>query len=145
MFCLNCSTQNIEEANYCRKCGNGFQKTSSHPLPAIRNPNHEKAFKKLFIGIGFLVLSSMLSSSVKPFSVILLVVGIITLIKGARLLAGYRWVSCSTHPQMPTTPFNRIQKTSSQRIQTNSQVKRTGELIPPPSVTERTTKLFDRQ
>jgi hypothetical protein len=145
MFCSNCGTQNKEDANYCRKCGNGFQKTSSNPLPDMRNPNQERAFKKLFLGIGFLVLSSIFSASARPISGILLVLGIITLIKGVRLFAGSRFVACSIHPQMPTTPFTRIQKTSSHQIQTNGQVRRTGELISPPSVTERTTQLFERK
>lgn len=145
MYCSNCGTQNIETANFCRTCGHNFQNLSTRQLPEIKNPDQERAFKKLFMGIMFLVISSAISSFAKPVSVWLLIIGIVMLVKGVRLFACSRFTASSPNAQTATTPFHQLQETASQHIQTNVQVKPTGELVPPPSVTEHTTKLFDRQ
>jgi uncharacterized membrane protein YvbJ len=144
MYCSNCGTQNIETANFCRTCGHNIQNLSTKALPDMRNPNLERAFKKLFMGVIFLLISSALSSFAKPVSVWLLIVGIVMLVKGVRLFASSRFSASSPNAQTATTPFHQLRETASQSIQTNVQVKSTGEIVPP-SVTEHTTKLFDRQ
>jgi hypothetical protein len=146
MYCSKCGTQNLNEVNYCRACGNSFQKFSTNGLPDVKpfddvkQANQERAFKKLFMGISFLILSSFLPSSAKP---VFLILGIIMLVKGVRLLQLSKLVSCASHGQSTTTPFRQIPETSAQQIHTNPHVRQTGELVPPPSVTENTTKLFD--
>jgi hypothetical protein len=141
MYCAKCGFQNVEEANYCRVCGNNFQKLSTNALPETKQPDQERAYKKLFMGIGFLILSSILPSSAKP---VFLVLGIIMLVKGIRLLQVSKLIACASSVQTTSPPFHQIRKTSAQQIHTNPRVRQTGELVPPPSVTENTTKLFDR-
>jgi ABC-type bacteriocin/lantibiotic exporter with double-glycine peptidase domain len=148
MYCSKCGVQNVAEVNYCRVCGNSFQKLSTNELPEakqfddVKPYNQERAFKKLFMGIGFLIISSMLHSSVKP---VFLVLGIIMLVKGVRLLQMSKLVSCASSAQTTTTPFHQIQETSAQQVHTNPRVRQTGELVQPPSITENTTKLFDER
>jgi hypothetical protein len=145
MYCSNCGIQNKEDANFCRRCGQSFQKPSINPLPDMKNPDQMRAFKKLIMGIGFIALSGAFRSTTKPLSGLLLFLGIVMVIKGIRRLSWSGFAVCSNHSQLATTPFHRISETAPQRVQTNSQVRQTGELVPPPSVTENTTKLFDRQ
>jgi uncharacterized membrane protein YvbJ len=145
MYCSNCGTQNMETANFCRACGRNFQNLSTRRLLDMRNPEQDRAFKRLFVGIMLLLISSALPSFTRPLSLCLSIIGIVLLIKGVRLFAFSRFAASSPDSQTATTPFHRIQETSSQQIQTPVQVKSTGELVPPPSVTENTTKLFDRQ
>lgn len=142
MYCANCGTQNKEDANFCRKCGNRFQNPFANPLPEVKRQGQEQAYKKLFLGIGFLIIASMLHSTVKPLAGWLVFLGIVMIVKGVRRS---RLAACATPAQLATTPFNRIPETSAQRINTKGQVRQTGELAAPPSVTEQTTKLFDRQ
>jgi hypothetical protein len=148
MYCSKCGTQNLNEVNYCRVCGNSFQKFSTNELPdvkqfdEVKQMNQERAYKKLFTGISFLILSSLLPSSAKP---VFLILGIIMLVKGIRLLQVSKLISCASHGQNTATPFHQIEETSAQQINPQARVKQTGELVQPPSVTENTTKLFDRQ
>jgi hypothetical protein len=72
-------------------------------------------------------------------------IGIVMVVKGIRLLSAARFAAYSTPAQIATTPLNRMQETSSPQIHSNVRVRQTGELVPPPSVTESTTKLFDRE
>jgi hypothetical protein len=141
MYCAKCGTQNIEEANYCRFCGNTLQPLSTTALPEVKQFDQERALKKLTMGIGFLIFSSMLPSAVKP---VFIVLGILMLVKGIRLLHFSKLTACASPAPTAPTNFRQIRETSAQQIQTKV-VKPTGELVPPPSVTEHTTKLFDRQ
>jgi hypothetical protein len=141
MYCAKCGTQNIEEANYCRFCGNTLQPLSPTALPEVKQFDQERALKKLTMGIGFLIFSSMLPSPVKP---VFIVLGILMLVKGIRLLQLSRLMACASSAPIAPATFRQIGETSAQQIQTKA-VKPTGELAPPPSVTEHTTKLFDRQ
>lgn len=147
MYCSKCGMQNVEDVNFCRSCGNSLQKLSTNGLPDVKpfddekQANQERAFKKLFTGMGFLIFSSFLPPSVRT---VFLILGIIMLVKGVRLLQISKLVSCASHG-LSTTSFRQIQKTSAQQIHTNPRVRQTGELVPPPSVTEHTTKLFDER
>jgi hypothetical protein len=142
MYCATCGSQNKEDANFCRKCGKRFQNPTANPLPEVNRPGQEQAYRKLTLGIGFLIIASMLHSTVKPLSGWLVFLGIVIIVKGIRRL---RFAACSTPAQLVTTPFNRMSETSAQRIKTQDQVRQTGELVVPSSVTEHTTKLFDQK
>jgi uncharacterized membrane protein YvbJ len=145
MYCSNCGTQNKEEANYCRQCGRSFPKPYTNLLPEVKQPDQHRAFRKLFTGIAFLVIASILPAHSRPMLWWLFFIGIVMVIKGVRLLSVARFSALSTQTQLTATPCNAISETSPQQIHTEVRVRQTGEVVQPPSVTENTTKLFDRQ
>lgn len=76
MFCPKCGTQNPEEGRFCRSCGADLGNVPAalsgnlQPAPAPMAPmfdhkgkpiNLESAFKKIFTGIAFLVVSCVLA------------------------------------------------------------------------------------
>ncbi|HKN83451.1 MAG TPA: zinc ribbon domain-containing protein [Pyrinomonadaceae bacterium] len=82
MFCPKCATQNLDGASFCRTCGANIslvpqaltgQLTQPAPEDFVegrRGRRHgkeitlERAFKNIFMGIGFLVIAIALSRSI---------------------------------------------------------------------------------
>ena len=80
MFCPKCATQNLDGASFCRSCGANIslvQQALTGQLPEARNETNvegrrrkrdklsmEIAFKNIFLGFAFLVISIALSRSV---------------------------------------------------------------------------------
>ena len=141
MYCSNCGTQNKEEANYCRRCGQSFHKPTTSPLTAEAQRNLARGIKKLLIGIALLVVAFIPLLEGEPVIWWLLFPGLPMLAKGIRLLSAVRF---EAPPSLATVPFTGIQAPPPPQTRPNFRAKPTGELVPP-SVTERTTKLFDRQ
>ena len=79
MFCPKCATQNLEGASFCRTCGANIslipqamtgqiaKEPDEKPDPSRRRDNKEltldQAFKNIFLGVAFLLVSIVLSRS----------------------------------------------------------------------------------
>jgi zinc-ribbon domain len=160
MFCPKCATQNIDGASYCRGCGANISlvpqaltgqlmQPSSDERSRERDRGHRRreptldsAFKNMFTGIAFLIVSIGLSRSIgrgwwfwlliPAFS--MMATGIAQFVrlrereKGTALNAAPLQPPAFTDRGMPVAPGTLPQRS-------------TGELIPPPpSVTEGTTR-----
>ena len=135
MYCPKCGAQNIAEAKFCRMCGTAFQ-TPSKPAHALEVlPNDGRAFRSLFIGGAFLIIVLISIFSRTGFFWWMLFPAISLLSKGVRRLNKLKRAHLYHAPpqQLPLGGYQEVR------------VRPTGELVPPPSVTENTTKLFDRQ
>jgi zinc ribbon protein len=83
MFCPKCATQNLEGASFCRTCGANISLvpqalTGQLAQPPVEDvsfhgrrrrkreeePTLDSAFKKIFIGIAFLIISIALSRTI---------------------------------------------------------------------------------
>ncbi len=160
MFCPQCAAKNLEGASYCRVCGANISlipQALSGQLPQAREddegleygrqalrklsrrgPSLEHAFKKIFMGIAFVLISAALAFS--PMG-----------------RAWWFWMLIPAFSMIGSgvaqyVRFREREKTSfqsgsmSQPMQSPRQVdafpsRSTGELVPPPpSVTEGTTR-----
>ena len=85
MFCPKCATQNLDGASFCRTCGANISLVPQALTGQLAQPNEEKslvpeevcartgrrreltlesAFKKMFTGVAFLLISIALSRSI---------------------------------------------------------------------------------
>ena len=159
MFCPKCATQNLDGAHFCRVCGANISLvpqalTGQIPQPAPPQEEYvedgcsprmryrreltlENAFKKMFIGVAFLIIAIALSRSIgagwwfwmliPAFSLVGTGIGQYIRIKDrqSRAAMGASPMVGVEAPQRPQPVFARG----------------TGELKPPvPSVTEGTTR-----
>lgn len=144
MNCSKCGVNNFDEANYCRRCGNRLRRPLTDPLPEVTPYDQARAIRKLLIGIGLLVAAFIPLLEGEPMIWWLIFPGLPLLANGIRQLTPFRIADCVSQQPFATTPFNRIAKTDSPLSDSN-RAKATSELVPPASITETTTKLFDRQ
>ena len=141
MYCPKCRTENIDDANYCRLCGVRFQNEAA-PIQPNSAPDLGRALKKLFIGIAFLIIAFVPLLEGEPITWWLLFPGVPMVMKGVRMLAqikeagGIQINHQASLISNPTTPI-------AARISRDVRARPTGELIPPPSVTENTTRLLE--
>ena len=145
MYCPKCGTRNIEEAKFCRLCGSAFQGLAKPAQALPVSPNYGRAFRPLFIGIGFLIIALISVFSHHGFwwmmfpaiSLVSRGVSRLVRIKQAHLYNALpqqtRMLDDNVPPQMPPATYS------------NVRARPTGELIAPPSVTENTTRLLDAQ
>lgn len=148
MYCQQCGAE-VGAARFCRKCGtpvsNGTPYTQSAPSAAP--VNYEKGFKKLFMGIAFLVIAIFPIFTGAGFwwwmlfpAVPLLAAGLGELVRArqtASALPPARVATLSADaPQMRSNPLpNELPRS-----------RNTAELAPPPSsVTEGSTRLLDNE
>ena len=144
MHCSTCGVSNFEEANYCRMCGNRFRLPLADPLPEVPRYDQARAIRKLLIGIGLLVAAFFPLLEGEPIIWWLIFPGLPLLVKGIKQLTQVSIADFVNHQQFATTPFDRIAKTAPP-LNHSKRAKPTGELVSPPSITENTTKLFERQ
>jgi len=141
MSCPTCGAETEMSANFCRMCGRRLREVSAPVAP--NPPDLARAFKKLFVGIAFLIIAFVPLAEGEPIMWWLLFPGIPMVVKGLRLLTQSNVAhSVQSHYQQasitdPTTPLPG-------RISSGIRVRPTGELAPP-SVTENTTKLLDKK
>ncbi len=161
MFCPKCATQNLDGASFCRVCGANIslvpqaltgqlssvdvQGLSRSDKRALKSDSKEagldNAFKNAFMGIAFLLVSMALAFSamgrgwwfwmlIPAFS--LMGTGVAQYIRVKEAEKRARIGNVLVLPSQPATqPPPRV----------NSFPRRnTGELVPPPSVTEGTTR-----
>jgi hypothetical protein len=146
MYCPKCGAQNIAEAKFCRLCGTAFQVLANpaQALPVV--PNYGRAFPPLFIGIGFLIIAVISIFSHHGFFWWLIFPAISLLSKG--MGCSMQMGPAPHYNALPQSP-RPLNDTNSQQIPpasySNVRARPTGQLVPPPSVTENTTRLLDAQ
>jgi hypothetical protein len=140
MYCPKCGVQNIEEAKFCRMCGASFQMLSSTLSPYTAPPNYERAIRKLFMGIGLLLIALVSTFSHRGFFWWMIFPAIPMVSKGIEALIQNKHAhNLAAAPRQTTL---QSQNSSKQADYASIRARQTGELVPP-SVTENTTKLFD--
>jgi hypothetical protein len=158
MFCPKCATQNLETASFCRVCGANIslvpQALAGHPVQSNtqeqeeacapfsgrrrrrREVSLESAFKSMFLGVAFLLVSIALSRSIGAGWWFWMLIPAFSLMgKGVAqyLRLKEQKNSFSAPPAFP----NRVAAPPPREIPRRN----TGELVPPPpSVTEGTTR-----
>lgn len=151
MYCPKCATQNLEDARYCRSCGVNLSlvpkalsgQLSDTPSDKRERKHHRKdepsvaeGVQKLFMGVGFLLVAIVLGflSRGRGWWYWMLIPAFGLLGKGvADMIVAKQRFGASPQPQVepPRNTTNNVRAAD------------TGELLPPTSVTEGTTKLFD--
>jgi len=153
MFCPKCATQNLDGASFCRSCGANISLVPQALTGEMAKPQTEdvdgacgtrgkeltldQAFKNMFLGIAFLLISIVLSRSgmghgwwfwmlIPSFSLMGIGVGQLIRLRERDKRASLRAPSA---------------RTFSDRFQAEIPARRTDELMSPvPSVTEGTTR-----
>ena len=142
MYCPQCGTQNIEVANFCRLCGVRIQSPTPSALPQTDLPNYERSLKKLFIGGALLIISLISSASGRHIFGWMFVLGLIFFFKGIKQLSHSK-LGCNANRQIAlTTPYADVRQTSQPTTHTEYSAPQWSTSVPP-SVTERTTRLFE--
>lgn len=165
MYCPKCGTENIEDARFCRGCGvdigmvsqalNGHlpeKRSSGHDLeePAPRGherhrrrekePRIDKAITNIFTGIGFLLVASMVyvfAPAGKIWWFWMLIPAFTTLGGGVAEYVRYKYsrdreqIRAEEEPSRVAVPPARVSALPP---------RDTSRIVPPPSVTEGTTR-----
>lgn len=146
MYCQQCGTE-MGDARFCRKCGapSPTAALSAQQRP-VAQPDYEKGFKKLFMGLAFLIIAIFPVFTHGGFwwwmlfpAVPLLAAGIGEFMRArtAYNTQPARLASLSAEP-----PQMRSAATPTELPRSRD----TAELVPPPpSVTEGTTRLLDKE
>ena len=153
MFCPKCATQNLDGASFCRSCGANISLVPQALTGQMAKPQEEEvdgacgtprkeltldqAFKNMFLGVAFLLISIVLSRSgmgqgwwfwmlIPSFSLMGMGVGQLIRLREREKQASLRAPSA---------------RTFSDRFQAEIPSRRTDDLMAPaPSVTEGTTR-----
>lgn len=164
MFCPKCATNNLEGARFCRSCGADIslvpqaltgnlpqdqtlasEEYSRHGRRRRGTPSLDKAVKNIFMGVGFLVVAIVLSFTpmgrfwwywmlIPAFS--MLGGGVAEWMRVRQAQQARSLPAGSMPPALGATPLPRSAELPRRR--------NTAELVmPPPSVTEGTTRLLD--
>jgi zinc-ribbon domain len=142
MYCPQCGTQNIEVANFCRLCGVRIQSPTPSALPQTDLPNYERSLKKLFIGGALLIIATISSASGRHIFGWMFVLGFFFIFNGIKQLSHSK-LGCNANGQIAlTTPYADVRLTSQPTRHTEYNAPQRSTVVPP-SVTERTTRLFD--
>jgi hypothetical protein len=144
MYCPSCGAQNIAEARFCRLCGTAFRGlTKGGPaLPAL--PDYGRAFRPLFVGVGFLFIALISVFSHAGFLWWMMFPAISLLLKGVRRLINLAPArACNAFPQSARMLGDDAPQPLRRAGYRDVRARPTGELVPPPSVTENTTRLLE--
>lgn len=145
MYCQQCGAQ-LADAKFCRKCGtpSGTEALSVHQSVRLSPPDYEKGFKKLFMGLAFLIIAIFPIFTSGGFwwwmlfpAVPLLAAGIGEFMR-ARNLSTIR----SSPASLSAEPPAQMHPTTQSEL---PRARNTAELVPPPSVTESTTRILDKE
>lgn len=145
MYCPKCGAKNIAEAKFCRMCGAAFPRPVNSARSLSIPPDYGRAFRPLVVGIGFLIVVLISVSSHTGFFWWMMFPAFSCISKGMRRLHQIKRAQVDNDfldqagmlnpPSSPSTPAVRYGEV---------RARPTGELTPPPSVTENTTRLLDR-
>lgn len=169
MFCPKCGMDNLENASFCRKCGTDMRVVSqalSGRLPMVRpddavdeydrsgkrrrhkkQPSLESGIRSIFMGVGFVFVSLAVLRYAPAGELwwFWMLIPAFTMLGGGvgELLRLKRLESAALPPRqdraaMPTTKPPAFQTSE-------LPPRNTGELMPPPSVTDRTTRLLNTE
>jgi hypothetical protein len=168
MFCPKCGAQNIEDAQFCRGCGENIslvpQALSGH-LPERRAVGHDaeghpydeagrrierksnpprldKAIKSAFVGLAFLTIAIImgLSSNTRRDWWYWLLIPAFAMIGGG--VAEYIRLRHASGTKKQLEPENQTRAVPPARISALPP-RNTAELVQPPSITENTTRHLD--
>jgi hypothetical protein len=145
MYCPKCGAQNIAEAKFCRLCGTAFQAIANlaQPLPVL--PNYGRALRPLFVGTLFLIIALISVFSHHGFFWWMMFPAISLVSRGAGRLVRMRQAHLYNVLPQPAGGFTNASSQMTRERYSDLRARPTGELIPPPSVTENTTRLLDTQ
>ena len=158
MFCPKCATQNLEGASFCRSCGANISLIPQALSGELQKPELEEnqgscrtrrgrvltldqAFKNIFMGIAFLIVSIALSRTIGAGWWFWMLLPAFSLM-GTGIA---QYIRLREHDKRETIASPRAAKMFSNRtappLQRDLSAPRTGELMAPvPSVTEGTTR-----
>jgi hypothetical protein len=139
MYCPKCGAQNIIEARFCRMCGTNLLPQMSASQPLLVQPNYDRAIRKLFTGIAFLLIALISLFSHRMFFWWMLFPAIPMISKGISGLIQARQIQTTMGMAYGYSP-----KQVPPASYSNYRARQTGELVPP-NVTEHTTRLFDNK
>jgi len=155
MYCPKCGTQNIDEAKFCRACGTDLRLVSqalTGRLPEVRVIGPEEAaeccepekdqskmtheIRAGIMGVGFLLIAIVLLFSSTWWGIGMLIPACAMIGRGVAALVAMKYQHRLPLAARPTVmpPVARATKP----LPGNS-----SDIVPPPSVTERTTRVFD--
>jgi zinc-ribbon domain len=144
MYCPKCGVQNIPEAKFCRLCGMAFQTLAKPSQPLPMQLDYGRSLRPLFIGLGFLIIALISIFSRTGFFWWMLFPAIVLLRRGIRRLVRMRQAQVySALPQQAGSLSNNTPQQMLPASYSDVRVRPTGELMPPPSVTENTTRLLE--
>lgn len=161
MFCPKCATQNLEGASFCRVCGANIslvpQALAGQPMksdaaesgcePVLvgrrgreRELTLDQSFKNIFLGVAFVIVAIALSRSIGAGWWFWLLIPAFSLMgtgvaQYLRLKEREKRTTFSARPSAPAFTDQGAPPLARGLPQRN-----TGELVPPPSVTEGTTR-----
>ena len=155
MYCPKCGAQNIDEAKFCRTCGTDLRLVSqalTGHLPEVRvtgpdeaseccepekdQPKMTREISTGIMGVGFLIIALLLWFSGVGWGIWLLIPAFAMMGKGVAAL-----VAVKHQRRLP--PMARPTAMPAASRATKPLPDNSSDIIPPPSVTERTTRVFD--
>jgi hypothetical protein len=167
MYCPKCGTENIEEANFCRGCGADLapvsqalsgrvpeRRSASHDLEdrsrdrherrnrGAKEPRIDKAITNIFTGIGFLLVAIMVyffGPGGKAWWWTMLIPGFTTLGGGIAEYVRYKQLKGEEQKPPGTSEPRAAAAVPPARVSALPP-RNTSEMVPPPSVTEGTTR-----
>lgn len=145
MYCQQCGAE-VGESRFCRKCG---APTGTAPLPLQQTapaalPDYEKGFKKLFLGLAFLIIAVFPLFRGGGFWWWMLFPAVPLLAAGLGEFARAR--HAASLPPARSASLMAVQSQTALPQQELPRARDTAELgPPPPSVTEGTTRILDKE
>ncbi|HET9531731.1 MAG TPA: zinc-ribbon domain-containing protein [Blastocatellia bacterium] len=149
MYCPKCGTQNNEGTRFCRSCGANLSLvpqalTGSLPSePSRRRQRHSpqaaisltEGITKAFIGVGFMIAALLLWLTRQWWGIFLLIPGFFMFGRGIAEIVGSK--------QMQAIPHAGTESLDPPSRTNEIRPHNTAPVIPPPSVTETTTRHLD--
>lgn len=148
MYCQQCGAE-IGTARFCRKCGaqtgTNALAVSQAAAPAAP-PDYEKGFKKLFMGLAFLIIAIFPIFGGSGFWWWMLFPAVPLLAAGLGEFARARHNAAAPPQRVASLSADPAQMQSPAQQDALPRARNTAELVPPPpSVTESTTRLLDKE
>ena len=168
MYCPTCGSANIESAKFCRICGVNLglvkqaitgQLTEARPdkldqeIERKRKSSIECGIKRIIFGVVFLILGLAFLEMGEGPCVVMFIPAFILLRKGAGLIVSAKYerkspvssdVKTPSPTESSTTRFSDVPLQEPPASYKDVGAYKTGDLVPPPSITENTPRLFDR-
>ncbi len=145
MYCQQCGAE-VGAARFCRKCGAPASTEALAAPPAVAPPDYEKGFKKLFMGLAFLIIAIFPIFTRGGFwwwmlfpAVPLLAAGLGEFMRARHYTATRSLPAASLSAQ----PLAKMQPPAQPGALPRS--RNTAELAPPSSVAEGTTRHLDKE
>jgi hypothetical protein len=162
MYCPKCAAQNLDEAKFCRFCGSNLSlvpqaMTGRLPEPEEpdrydwrrgrrrwRKPTIQGGIRQISIGLAFLIIAIALSLTKERNGMWMLIPAFILLGKGIGQIMSLKYGEGTARSQRQTEPQPFRQTSMREAPNTQELAPPTDSVrVPPPSVTEGTTRIFD--